>query len=622
MNKFINLILFTCLVFCQNHTTQDVLQQIQKRAQNLNKPKNIEIENKFAQAKTLERSGLYEEALLLYKEINRLNPGTSKYFLPLKNYLKQIESWDSLMVYTQSYSNARNNDLQSKLEFLDVYIFMEAKDKWEPLATALLLDLSISEKSIKNILQRLVGSGKLDFAYGLLTQYRKITGKQDFYSIELGSYLGMRMAYEKSVREYLLFLEFHPRQIQTISDRIMVFPDDPKINAALKEVLQESRFKSAQFILADLQFKLKEFDLAFETLIANDANHAMLLDFGKDLSQVKEYIRANRVFTYIINSSKNEQILTKTVFEIAKVFESKLVLSVSELPLSGFYPNNPFFSSPYVSVKDKSGYSLQQAMEIYDSLRVTKKNAQAAYRLAEVQFRILGDLDGAMYLYEEALIHGNSKSLRIDAGLGSVNIHIAKGDLESAEKKCADLIQKAPDVLEYQIKSAQILFYQGEFDQTDVKLHEIVEQLPMDNYSVNDILDVMAILIGFRHNQGEFVDFAKVQLNIQQNKRTEALEKLEELFDTNEIYIADMCRYQHAWLTFLQGDVILTKLQLSKIENETIFKELAHIFQAEILDFIDKDISKAIDSYLQFLELYPQSIYYDDVRLRLRELAS
>ena len=622
MNKFFNLILFTSLVFCQNQTTQDVLQEIQKRAQDLNKPKNIEIENKFAQAKTLERSGLYEEALLLYKEINRLNPGTSKYFLPLKNYLKQTENWDSLMVYTQSFGKARNNDLQSKLEFLDVYILMESDDKWEPLATALVLDLSMGEHSIKNILQRLVNSGKLDFAYDLLTQYRKITEKPDFYSIELGSYLGMRMAYEKSVREYLLFLEYHPRQIQTISDRIMVFPDDPKINASIKKVLRESTFKAAQFVLADFQFKLKEFDLAFETLIANGANHAMLLDFGKDLSGVKEYMRANKVFTQIINSSKNEQILTKTVFEIAKVFESKLVLSVSELPLSGFYPNNSFFSSPYLPVKDESGYSLQQAMGIYDSLRVTKKNAQAAYRLAEVQFRVLGDLDGALYLYQEALNHANSKNLRIDAGLGLVNIHIAKGDLESAKKKCAELIEKAPDVLEYQIKSAQILFYQGEFDQTDAKLHEIVEQLPMDNYSLNDILDVMAILIGFRHNQEEFVDFAKVQLNIQQNKRTEALEKLETLFDTNEIYIADMCRFQHAWLTFLQGDAGNTKTLLSKIENETIFKELAHIFQAEILDFIYNDFSNAIDSYLEFLELYPLSIYYDDVRLRLREITS
>ena len=174
----------------------------------------------------------------------------------------------------------------------------------------------------------------------------------------------------------------------------------------------------------------------------------------------------------------------------------------------------------------------------------------------------------------------------------------------------------------YQIKLAQILFYQSKFDETDSRLREIVETLPMDDEAVNDILDVMAILIGFRHNQEEFSAFAQAQLNIQQNKRTEAMEKLVSLFNTNEIYIADMCRYQHAWLTFLQGETDSTKNQLSEIINATIFRELAHIFQAEILDFIDKDISGAIDSYLEFLELYPQSIYYDDVRLRLRELAS
>ena len=499
---------------------------------------------------------------------------------------------------------------------------MEEEDKWKPKAIFLVLDLSISENSIKNIFQRLLNSGKLDFAYDLLTQYRKKTEKKDFYSIEFGSYWGMRMAYEKSVREYLLFLEHHPQKLQNISDRIMVFPDDPQINATIKAVLEDSPINSSQFILADLQFKLKEFDLAFETLIENDATLSMLLYFGKDLSDVKEYVRANKVFTHIINSTKNEQLLTETIFEIAKVFESKLVLSGLELPLTGFYPNNPFFSPPYLPVKNSSGNSLQQAMEIYDSLRVTHKNAQAAYRLAEVQFRVLGDLDGALYLYQEALIHGNSKGLQIDAGLGLINIYIAKGDLESAEKECNKLIEKTPDVLEYRIKSAQILFYKGQFDETDAKLRKIIKELPMDHVAVNDILDVMAILIGFRHNQKEFVNFAKVQLNLQQNKRTEALDKLETIFDSNDIYIADMCRYQHAWLTYLQGDAELTKIQLSKINNETIFKELAHIFHAEILDYINEDISGAIDRYLEFLELYPQSIYYDDVRLRLRKLAS
>jgi tetratricopeptide (TPR) repeat protein len=325
---------------------------------------------------------------------------------------------------------------------------------------------------------------------------------------------------------------------------------------------------------------------------------------------------------FIIQSTDNEQILTKTIFEIAKIFESQMVLSHLELPLSGFYPYNSFFSSPFVPLKEESGGALQQAMGIYDSLRVTKKNAQAAYRLAEVQFRVLGDLDAALYLYREAYKHGNTKNLRIDAGLGIVNIALAKGNLIDAEKKCAELMQKEPSILAYKIKSAQILFYHGEFDEIDNRLREIIEKFPMDDMVLNDILDVMTVLIGFRHNQEEFVDFAKAQLNIQQNKRTESQEKLVSLFNTNEIYIADMCRYQHAWLTFLQGENEGTKIQLSKIVNETIFKELAHILQAEILDYIDRDISRAIDSYLKFLELYPQSIYYNDIRLRLRELAT
>ena len=49
---------------------------------------------------------------------------------------------------------------------------------------------------------------------------------------------------------------------------------------------------------------------------------------------------------------------------------------------------------------------------------------------------------------------------------------------------------------------------------------------------------------------------------------------------------------------------------------------LIHIFKGEIYDYSIKDISKAINIYLEFLDLYPNSIYYDERRLRLRDLAS
>jgi len=624
MNKFIIFIFIFAYTFIlgQKQSSQDALNLIQQKAKSINQERIPELENKFAQAKTLERSRLYEEAMLMYKEINRLKPGVIKYYHPMKNYLKQIQSWDSLLVYTMAFSQARNDDFQSQIEILDLYIMMDADDKWQPLANTMVLESSLNEKSIKKIMQLLISKGEIDFAYSLITTFREQTGEKDFYSIELGSYLGMRMSFEQSIQEYLLFLDNHPQQVQIISDKIMAFPDDPNINATVKSILMASPIVVSKLILADFQFKLKEFDQAYETLKNNDASLLMLLDFGKDLITIGEYLRAEKVFSQIMKSTENEELLTQTIFEIAKIFEYQIVFSQTELSISGFYPGNSFFSSPFVPLKEESGTALQHAIGIYDSLIVTKKNAQAAYRLAEVQFRVLGDLDGALYLYQEAFKHSNSKNLRVDAGLGTINIAIAKGDLSDAEDKCNKLIAKDTNELPYHIKLAQILFYQGKFDKTDTNLREIVKKLSMDDESVNDIFDVMAVLIAFRHNQDEFIEFTKVQLNIQQNKRIEALERLVSLFDTNEIYIADMCRYQHAWLTYLQGETDDAKNNLNGINNDTIFKELAHVFQAEILDYIDQDISAAIGSYLEFLELYPQSIYYDDVRLRLRKLAS
>ena len=68
-----------------------------------------------------------------------------------------------------------------------------------------------------------------------------------------------------------------------------------------------------------------------------------------------------------------------------------------------------------------------------------------------------------MYLYQEAFKHGNSRGLRVDAGLGTINIAIAKGNLSDAEDKCNRLMEIDPNELPYHIKLAQIFFYQGKY---------------------------------------------------------------------------------------------------------------------------------------------------------------
>ena len=194
MNKFVIIFFLISFILCQNQTGQDVLQLIQKRAQSLNKKTDPNLENKFSQAKALERSGLYDEALLLYKEINRALPGNSKYFSPLKNYLKQTESWDTLLVYTQLFSQVRNHDIKSKLEFLDVYIWMEADEKWQQIAKNLIEDTSIGEKSIKNIEKKFNGKKVVTFVRKFEKFYPAENYHQDYYQESLANYLMYKKA--------------------------------------------------------------------------------------------------------------------------------------------------------------------------------------------------------------------------------------------------------------------------------------------------------------------------------------------------------------------------------------------------------------------------------------------
>ena len=59
---------------------------------------------------------------------------------------------------------------------------------------------------------------------------------------------------------------------------------------------------------------------------------------------------------------------------------------------------------------------------------------------------------------------------------------------------------------------------------------------------------------------------------------------------------------------------------LEKIKGDGIYTELAIIFLAEIFDFVKNEKNTAIEYYLSILQNYPQSIYYESVRKRVRSL--
>ena len=64
----------------------------------------------------------------------------------------------------------------------------------------------------------------------------------------------------------------------------------------------------------------------------------------------------------------------------------------------------------------------------------------------------------------------------------------------------------------------------------------------------------------------------------------------------------------------------IKNFSFNALHNFVSIKDLNRI-RLKLYNDINKDINSAIDYYLDFLEKYETTIFYEDVRLRLREIA-
>ena len=237
----------------------------------------------------------------------------------------------------------------------------------------------------------------------------------------------------------------------------------------------------------------------------------------------------------------------------------------------------------------------------------------------------MNDLDGAFSLYEKVAQKAPKKDVRFLAALRIIDINLAKGNTQKALAQIISFkrnFKKGNEKLILKIKESQINFYAGEFQSAGDSLIQVLKDLPKDAPRYNDLLDVQSVILAFTDEDEAFTIFAQIQLLIRQNKRMQALELLSTQNEVENNFIKDMFLYQTAYLYVLQNEFGLATEKLKIVSGETIFSEMSVILHAEILDYLVGNIGTAIDIYLKFLEDYPLSIYYDDIRIRLRELAS
>ncbi len=599
--------------------------------QDINQLKNIhKIDKKkysalLKQARSLEQNGLFNEAQLVYESILSKDPGNKVAFNKIKVLLKNQKNFILLKNIAEEYQSNQINNPMAKIDLLEIYLISN-DEKWKSLSEEIFNENIRTDFLIKVLLNKLLEVDFVDHANYLINLKRKEKNREDFYSFEIGNYYMSRLNYEQAIMQYLIFLDKNFDQYDKISNKIIALPDYIDLQKKIKEILQNSSLKISKILLSDLEFKNENFNEAYYLLKDNFQDPKQLLDLAYQNRKIKNYDLAIEIYKYLIDKDYDSKTTTSAILGMASTFEEKSIKSKFTLPISQYFYNNQILTSPYHYINSEDLETLGMAISLYDSLYNVSKGSDAGFKLAEIKFRILNDLDTSLEIYEDCIKYSRNNSIQFNSILKKIDIMIAKGDLDEANFFLNQNIikyKKTNQVNLLAIKNIQIDFFNMKETIID-SISSLSLRIPKKNHLYNDLLDIQSLILSFKDNPLLLKQIAKIQFLIFQNKRMLAINELVDIYSKfkNNIVVKDFVISQLSYLLLLNNNSDLALDYLNDISHETIFSEFSYILKAEIFDVILNDKKNAVDLYLDFLTKYPLSIFYDDIRLRLRDLAS
>ena len=574
----------------------------------------------LSQAKSLESSGLIDEAIIAYKNILLKFPTFKEAFIPLKNIYIKENDLNELKIAANKYLSANKFSINSKIDILDIFILTD-NPEWDKTAIDLYNSQTTKLHSRKKILSILLKFNKENLAYDLIKETRKNVKTKGFYSLELGMYFALKFNYKSAVQEYLVYLENNQKNIRLITQRIMLLADNLAAIEVLKMELNNSKITESKIILSKLEFKLKNYNQSFEILKNTKGFDKYKLELSEDLIKIKNFTLAHKIIDNILDSSKDNKMLNLAISQLANLYELETI-EISEIfPISKNIYKNQILNSPFIKINTDNSDLLLKAINIYDSLSTYGKDYKSMLNLADVKYRVYKDLDGAEKIYKNLLNQNISSDYKHKIISDLVNISFSRGNLDKTFTMIDSLYNNIinPDLIEtIDLKKIQAYYYNLDKDSLIINSEKLLKSFSKENLIYNDLLS-MNSLFSF-YDTKDLENYVQAQFKIIQDKRNESINMLDSIKIDNNIY--SLSKYESAYLEILEKNYQKALEKISDLDSiEHSYKERSLILKGEIYDYGLNDKSMAVDTYLNFIDLYPKSIFYDIIRLRLRELA-
>jgi TolA-binding protein len=363
--------------------------------------------------------------------------------------------------------------------------------------------------------------------------------------------------------------------------------------------------------------RLRDYPSAFEQYIAVDSlapkqerirtvEGNELFRFAETALSDGEYYFAAQAYEKIIEKHPRGPYLLKSEFSLASTFKEQ-----------GLY---------------------NEAIVRFEDLASRRKNSREGYmalfELSDIWFNQFHDVEKCEEVLQRLLVEYPSIPQRYQAMLDLGDCKVVQNQLGHA----AQWYQSATTMKTNNInpiteqglfKLGELAFLNGEIDTALSKLNSVINMnvprnSPQSGQHINDALNLIIIINNNCSDEEILKTFAKAMLLRRQWKDEEAKQLLLDLIKTEPTSeIGDEALLIIGEIAFDSNNPDEALRAFSEIQTrfpDSYFSDLALKRSAEVYEFLLSNFDEAQKIYEKLLVTYPQSIYIEEIRKKIREL--
>lgn len=583
---------------------------IGQQADNRNQQTDEE-RSQFRIARKLMQADKYEQAAVILEKLYQSKPGTEQYYGELIQALLSLNRTDDAfnLIDTQKKFDPLNPryevDYGSALYKADrqkeaVKVWKAALDTYKN--NVAVFTLVANAMLNQNLYDEAIEAYKIGF---------EAHSGRSYFLQNIANIYRSRFQNSKALEYYLEYLEKEPTMyVATMRQVLSMEVEDKELEDLAGLIEKEARkfpnIPELKILLAKFYQKYQAYNRAlsvYETLEDNKTQGKYLLDFGRAMQADSLFELALRSYDTILSRFPQSPFL----------FTAYLGAAKSNLELA--------------QAKNDQEYA-KQAIVIINLVREKYPNHPEVAELSLVEGLIYKefffDIDNAIRIFTMISESDNRNPEILDrASLSLGECYLMKGDLDNAEAalKKIQLKSFAPNAL---ILQAKIEFYRGNYSECKADLDRLIQLEGTKGTVTNDALELQVLLTEAESSPEILALYAKAELLLFQDKKSEAITKLESALEKNPP-------------TDLRARLLLKAAKLSQeigksaeaidfcnklVSDSTLipYADEALFLMANIFERDIGDLARAFQLYDRLLVEFPESQFGHAARMHLGKI--